>query len=126
MRLTDKWSQLNSPALIKMYGFSTTSPYSYVIESIKLGSLNEFLRSAQKELVANVCLIDAAYTLARALLYLQEQNLVHGRIRCKSLYVVRFDAPNSLMVRLGDSGFQKSYINSEYVLILNYIYICYV
>lgn len=115
MQLSSEWSQLNSPALIKMYGFSTTSPYLYVIESIKLGPLNEFLRS-EKSSMANVCLLDAAYTLARALHYLQEQNIVHGMIRCKSLYVVHFKSPNQLVVRLGYPGFQKSYTNAEYVL----------
>lgn len=115
MQLTDKWSQLNSPALVKMYGFSTTSPYSYITESIKRGPLTEFLQSAKNSTVSDGCLINAAYTLARALHYLQEQNIVHGRIRCESLYVIDFESPDSLVVRLGDPGFQKSYICSACV-----------
>lgn len=111
--LAKNWSRLNSPELIKMYGFTITSPYIYVIESTKLGPLNEFLHKQQKSLIHPICLIDAAYTLARALHYLQEQKIVHGRIRCQSLHVIRFETPNYLLVRLGDPGFQKSYTNAE-------------
>lgn len=84
------------------------------MESIKLGPLNKFLSDTSKPSIPNVCLIDAAYSLARALHYLQEQKIVHGRIRCGLLYVIRFDTrSNSLLVRLGDPGFQKSYTRAE-------------
>lgn len=69
MKLADKWSNLCSPELIKMYGFTLSSPQTLVMESLKMGPLDEFLRSARKS-VNLTCLIDAAYSLARALHYL--------------------------------------------------------
>lgn len=111
--LAENWSRLNSPELIKLFGFTITSPHIYVIESIRQGPLNEFLRTHEKTEVKPVCLIDAAYTLARALHYLQEQNIVHGRIRCHSLFVVRYEHPEYLLVRLGEPGFQKTYSSFE-------------
>lgn len=52
-----------------MYGFTLSSPLTFVVESIHMGPLDEFLRNAN-ESVSTVCLIDAAYSLARALHYL--------------------------------------------------------
>lgn len=107
-----KWSSLDSPELIKMYGF-TLFPHTLVIESTKLGPLDEFLQKQPEHAVSIVSLIDTAYSLARALHYLQENNITHGRIRCSSLQVIRFEPPNMLLARLGDPGFQKSYSNNE-------------
>lgn len=111
MRLAEKWSNLFSPEFIKMYGFTLTSPYTLVLESTRLGSLDEFLQR-QHPPMKMVKLIEVSYTLARALHYLQENNIIHGRIRCASLFVVRYDEQN-FIVRLGDPGFQKSYTNDE-------------
>lgn len=108
-----KWSSLESPELIKMYGFTFSSPHTIVIESTKLGPLDEFLQRQSKHAVSMAALIDTAYSLARALHYLQENNIIHGRIRCASLQVVRFEQPNMLSARLGDPGFQQSYSNNE-------------
>lgn len=69
MRLADKWSCLYSPELIKMYGFTLSMPHTLVIESTKLGPLDVFLRTS-KQTISVLCLIDAAYSLARALYYL--------------------------------------------------------
>lgn len=112
LRLAEKWSNLFSPELIKMYGFTLTSPYTLVMESTRIGSLDEFLQKHHRPQVSVKNLIEASLTLARALHYLQENNMIHGRIRCASLYVVRHDEDN-LIVRLGDPGFRKSYTNDE-------------
>lgn len=96
-----------------MYGFTLTSPYTLVLESTHMGSLDQFLHHHPP--IKPVKLIEVSYTLARALHYLQENNIIHGRIRCNSLFVVRNDEQN-FIVRLGDPGFQKSYTNDEYVL----------
>lgn len=113
MYLAEKWSALESPELIKMYGCTFSWPQTLVIESTKLGSLDEFLQKQPKHTVSTVALIDTAYSLARALHYLQENNIIHGRIRCMSLQVIRFEPPNMLLARLGDPGFQQSYTNQE-------------
>lgn len=113
MRLAEKWSGLFSPELIKMYGFTLSAPHTLVIESTRLGPLDEFLRGHSKHAIPMVALIEASYSLARALHYLRENNIVHGRVRCSKLQVIRFDSPNSLLVRLGDPGFQKRYTENE-------------
>lgn len=89
-----------------MYGFSF-SPYTLVFESIKLGPLNAFLRNSIQPIPV-VNQINISLTLARALHYLHEKNKVHGRIRCESLFVVKYMPPN-VVVRLGDPGLRKSF-----------------
>lgn len=113
MGLAEKWSNLFSAELIKMYGLTLSAPHTLVIESTKLGSLDEFLQRPIGQSISMVGLIDAAYSLARALHYLQENNIIHGRIRCASVYVIRYEVPNMLLVRLGDPGFQKTYTQNE-------------
>ncbi|XP_037047669.1 tyrosine-protein kinase hopscotch isoform X3 [Bradysia coprophila] len=111
MNLAYKWSKLQSTELIKMYGFTLSSPYTMVIESTRLGPLDEFL--ADNRSISIVCLIDAAFSLARALYFLQENNTIHGKIRCSSLHVVQFNG-TSLVVRLGDPGFHHSYTKADF------------
>lgn len=115
MRLAEKWSSLESSELIKMYGFTLSAPHTLVIESTKLGPLDEFLQLKTPKLgvVSIIGLIDTAYSLTRALYYLQENNIIHGRIRCSSLHVIRFEEPNMLVVRLGDPGLHKTYTKNE-------------
>lgn len=62
------WSNLFAPELVKMYGFTLTSPLTFVLESIQMGPLDQFLRTEKD--VPKVCLIEASYSLARALHYL--------------------------------------------------------
>lgn len=76
MNLAYKWSQLQSTELIKMYGFTLSSPYTMVIESTRLGPLDEFLSDTKN--ISIVCLIDAAFSLARALYFLVSLSLVSG------------------------------------------------
>lgn len=64
------WSTLFAPELIKMYGFNSTDPPFYAIESIQMGPLDMFLLNKSPGAVSTVCLIDASYSLARALHYL--------------------------------------------------------
>lgn len=112
MRLTEKWSPLISPELIKIYGFTLSSPYTLVIESTRWGPLDKFLQSSHRPFNTQA-LIDAAYSLARALHYLQENNIVHGKIRCGTLQVIGFEEQKELTIRLGDPGLQESYTEEE-------------
>lgn len=121
MGLAEKWSNLFSSELIKMYGFTLSSPHTLVIESTKLGSLDAFLHKHVGQSISIAGLIDATHSLARALHYLQEKNVIHGRIRCASINVIRYEVPNMLLVRLGDPGFQKTYTKNEYALYTLYI-----
>lgn len=111
MELGNLWSSLSSPELIKMYGFSF-SPCTLVFESTKLGSFDEFMHKTN-EPISVTALINVAHTLARALHYLHEKNLCHGRVRCSSLFVMKVKPPHSVTVRLGDPGLLKSYNASE-------------
>lgn len=111
MHLTEKWSPLISPELIKIYGFTLSSPYTLVTESTIWGPLDKFLQSHRA--FNTIALIDAAYSLARALHYLQENNIVHGKIRCGTLQVIDFEESKQLTIRLGDPGLQESYTEDE-------------
>ncbi|CAB4057073.1 JAK2 [Lepeophtheirus salmonis] len=55
------------------------------------------------ESIKEIELIEAAAGLARALWYLTEQRIVHGNIRCKSVFV-RMREEDSFKVKLGDPG----------------------
>lgn len=105
-----KWNKLNSSEFVKMYGFTLTSPHTLVFESARLGTLDEYLQ--RRPLLSKRLLIEASLTLARALHYLHDDNIIHGRIRCSSLHVVRHDEQD-LIVRLGDPGLRKSYTDDE-------------
>lgn len=105
LKLAHKWATLSSSEIIKLYGITIHQPIAMVMESTKFGPLDEFLRAHPN--ISKVCLIDAAYSLARALHYLQENGIIHGKIRCSTLHVVKFVPPNLLEVKLGDPGFQK-------------------
>lgn len=69
MKLAEKMRRFDTTDFVKMYGFTLNYPQTIVIESLKLGSLDISLRNCQKN-IKTVCLIDAAQTLAKALLYL--------------------------------------------------------
>lgn len=105
LKLAHKWATLSSSEIIKLYGITIHQPISMVMESTKFGPLDEFLRAHPN--ISKVCLIDAAYSIARALHYLQENGIIHGKIRCSTVHVVKFISPNLLEVKLGDPGFQK-------------------
>ncbi|XP_059614533.1 tyrosine-protein kinase hopscotch [Phlebotomus argentipes] len=105
MHLAHKWSRLNSPNLMKMYGFTLYQPIAMVMESSGLGPLNEYFR--QVAVLPLSCLISIAYSLLRAIIYLQNESIVHNRIRCSSLYVVSQN-DTDVYVRLGDPGFQTT------------------
>lgn len=88
MNLAYKWSLLQSTELIKMYGFTLSSPYTMVIESTRLGPLDEFLMENRN--ITIVCLIDAAFSLARALYYLVSFRLFVRAIECIMNFIFHF------------------------------------
>lgn len=94
-----------------MYGFTVTSPYTLVMEYTN-GSLEELLREYEEPFDATQ-LIDSAYSLARALQYLQNEKFIHGKIRCSSLKVIKYNHPDYLVIRLGDSGLEENYSDEE-------------
>jgi len=75
MILIDKWKKHDSTEIIKLYGITLYQPIAMILESTKLGPLNEFLRKNKQ--ASMICLIDAAYSLAKALHYLVSGNEYH-------------------------------------------------
>lgn len=111
MSITEKWSSLSSPELIKFFGFTLTVPHTLVVEFTH-GSLDLLLQKFPKPF-DTIQLIDTAYSLAKALQYLQENKIIHGRIRCSTLQVIRYHHPEMLSIRLGDPGLNQEYSDKE-------------
>uniref|UniRef100_A0A1B0CSM3 non-specific protein-tyrosine kinase n=2 Tax=Lutzomyia longipalpis TaxID=7200 RepID=A0A1B0CSM3_LUTLO len=82
MHMADKWSSLNSPDLMKMYGFTLYQPIAMVMESTGMGPLNKYL---SRVTVTVSALLDIVYSLLKAIVYLQDHNMVHNNIRCASI-----------------------------------------
>lgn len=105
IKLADKWAKLDLSEIVRMHGITLHQPISLVMESIKIGPLDDFLRSPRhKKDVKLLDLVEISYTLAKALHYLQENQIVHGRIRCSTLQVMHFEPNSQLVVKLGDPG----------------------
>ncbi|KAL7041532.1 hypothetical protein ACKWTF_000809 [Chironomus riparius] len=115
MKLADKWAKLDLSEIVKMHGITLQNPISLVLESIKFGPLDEFLRSHRyRKHVILLNLVETAYSLAKALHYLQEKQIVHGRIRCSSLEVTQFlPENNDFFVKLGDPGLPYNYTEKD-------------
>lgn len=114
LKLANMWSRINAPEILKLYGVSLYRPTAMILESTKFGQFNEFLRRKTNS-IKSFMLIDAAYSLAKALHYLQENKLIHTKIRCSSLQVVKFTPNMNLVVKLGDPGLEKLYTFEELV-----------
>lgn len=117
LKLSNMWAKLNTPDILRLYGMSLYQPVAMVMESTKYGPLDEFLRKSASTVgtlgIPTVLLIDAAFSLAKALHYLQESGIVHTKIRCSTLQVHKFNSPNLLVVKLGDPGFEQEYTKED-------------
>jgi hypothetical protein len=71
MKLADQWAKLDLQEIIKLHGITLNLPISLVLESVEFGPLDEFLRAPKKGvIIKTLYLVEAAYSLARALHYL--------------------------------------------------------
>lgn len=114
LQLADFWANIDSVDIIKLYGVTLFKPVSMVLECSRDGPLDEFLRRHPH--VSLSSLIEVAHSLARALYYLQENGLIHGRIRCSTLMVTRYDVNTKrLIAKLGDPGLwqRQQYTNKD-------------
>lgn len=103
LQLADFWNSVDSLDIVKLYGVTLYKPVAMVMELSRDDPLDEFLRRHPK--VTFGSLLAVAHSLARALYYLQEKQLVHGRIRCSSMLVTLYDRrENRLIAKLGDPG----------------------
>lgn len=92
--------------LVKVYGASLATPgnpMALVSEYFVLGPADLYVRDHKEELEP-VDLLEAAACLARALWYLEEQDIVHGNIRLANVFVATHEPGESFKVKLGDNG----------------------
>ncbi|CAG0891134.1 unnamed protein product [Darwinula stevensoni] len=91
-----------SDCLVECMGMCLTSPHLLVMPWFSLGRLDLYLRSHRQSILP-VDLIEAATYLARALWYLSDCGLVHGKIRCHNVLVASH-GNNEFKVKLADPG----------------------
>lgn len=87
--------------VVTMHGV-TLSPLALVMEYLPLGPLDKYLMQHQATL-KEVDLVEAATHLARALWYLNDEDIHHNNIRCHNILVVEH-TDHSFKVKLSDSG----------------------
>ncbi|XP_050456065.1 tyrosine-protein kinase hopscotch [Cataglyphis hispanica] len=102
LELTDKWGKLRSETLIRLYGITVAPSVGMLFELVKLGPLDEYLRS-NSQVISGHDMVEASTSLATALWHLEENHIVHGRIRCASVFVHEH-TDNRFTVKLGDPG----------------------
>lgn len=82
-RLAD-WIFVRNPLFAETIGMDPTCN-SLVQEFFPLGNLAKFLKTSTK--ITDVTIKSISCQLARALLFLQEKKLVHGKIRCHNIFI---------------------------------------
>ena len=92
----------NHDTLRKVHAFSLAT-MTMVMEFYPLGCLADYLK-AHKEKIHVVDLVEAATSLAKALWYLEEHNLIHGNIQCDKVFVMSHDPGKSFKIKLGEPG----------------------
>ncbi len=102
--------------LIKVYGATLAikeSPIALVMEYLPLGPMNVYLQNRNQD-IPKEDLLESAVSLARALLHLEEQKIVHSNIRLRNVLVASHAPDAGLKVKLGDPGL-ADYSRSEEV-----------
>ncbi|XP_071446998.1 tyrosine-protein kinase hopscotch [Hetaerina americana] len=110
--LANRWSFLQSSSIVKLYGVTLSNPVTMVMEYLKLGPLDNYLRE-NKTQMKPVDLVEASTYLASGLWHLEEQGVVHGNIRCRKIMVCAHDE-TVFKVQLGDPGLHEYTSNDVY------------
>ncbi|XP_014484244.1 PREDICTED: tyrosine-protein kinase hopscotch [Dinoponera quadriceps] len=103
LELAGKWGQLRSGALVRLYGITVAPTIGMLLENVQMGPLDKYLRSNPPQTIKTADMVEATTCLATALWHLEENNVVHGNIRCRKLLVHAHTA-NSFIVKLTDPG----------------------
>ncbi|OXU22374.1 hypothetical protein TSAR_007732, partial [Trichomalopsis sarcophagae] len=103
LKLAQKWGQLRSSALVRLYGVTLAPSVGMLLELVKLGALDAYLRNNSPQTIKTVDMVEAAACLATAVWHLEENGVVHGNIRCRKL-LVHAHTDNSFIVKLADPG----------------------
>lgn len=111
MDLAGQWACLQSTFIVRLYGVTLMSQISMVLEYVRFGPLDRYLRD-NKAKIKLVDLIEASSNLASALWHLEENRIVHGKIRCRKLLVSNHDE-SSFIVKLSDGGIHTTYTTQE-------------
>ncbi|CAK9814454.1 Tyrosine-protein kinase hopscotch [Anthophora quadrimaculata] len=77
LELAGKWSQLRSGTLVRLYGLTVTPSIGMLLELVRHGSLDEYLRSSSSQTIKTVDMVEATACLATALWHLEENGVVH-------------------------------------------------
>ena len=67
--MANKWAFLNSNAFVRLLGVTLSSPFSLVLEYLRLGPLDAYL-NANQQIIKLVDLVEAGAYLATALWHL--------------------------------------------------------
>ncbi|XP_029155540.1 tyrosine-protein kinase hopscotch [Nylanderia fulva] len=102
LELADKWGKLRSGALIRLYGITVAPSIGMLLELVKLGPLDLYLRT-NSSTIKIVDMVEATACLTTALWHLEENHVVHGKIRCSGVFVHAHTNSN-FSVKLGDPG----------------------
>ncbi|XP_063698836.1 tyrosine-protein kinase hopscotch isoform X2 [Culicoides brevitarsis] len=115
MDLADLWANIDSQDILRLYGVTLQSNNRCLILESYQCDMKRFLRDKKQrqQRVPTINLIDATQCLAKAVLYLQDSGIVHGRIRCCNVFVKSYDKNSSLIVKLGDPGLPRLYDISD-------------
>nr|XP_022913814.1 tyrosine-protein kinase hopscotch [Onthophagus taurus] len=106
-----QWSLVQSSSIVRLFGVTVSGYLSMILEYIKYGPLDEYLRQNKNKL-KEVDLIEASSALANALWHLEDIGIVHGKIRCKKLLVCNHDS-REFKVKLGLPSIKTSYEKEE-------------
>ncbi|KAK9719328.1 Protein tyrosine and serine/threonine kinase [Popillia japonica] len=109
--IAGQWAFLQSNAVVKLFGVTLSAQISMIAEYVRFGPLDEYLRKS-KHKMKEVDLIEASSNLASALWHLEENGIVHGKIRCRKLLVHNHDE-NNFAVKLTDPGISSGYPASD-------------
>ncbi|XP_014232207.1 tyrosine-protein kinase hopscotch [Trichogramma pretiosum] len=103
LKLAQKWGQLRSSALVRLYGVTLSPSVGMLLELVKLGPLDVYLRTNPPQSISISDLVEAAASLTTAVWHLEENGVIHGNIRCRKL-MVHAHTNNSFIVKLVDPG----------------------
>lgn len=93
------WKSLNSELVVQILSVSLKPP-AIKTDYYQHGSLNKYLE-AHRDSIKVIHLLECAHFLAKTLHYLQERAIVHGNIRCRSIWVINIPL-HPLGLKLGD------------------------
>lgn len=97
--------------LVKAFGTTLANrhtPMAVITEFFPLGNLKTYLTRAPAADFRDVDLVEACASLARAVWYLDENELVHGNVRCSNVFVAERNE-SVFKVKLGDAGMFTHY-----------------